>query len=217
GKNANEMRLGPPRAIALGAVDRTAVARSRDGRTLAVVGEFAGTGLLVDLATDTVLALQVPQARASPAPPSGDGRGMAAGGWHSDRVRLWNARTGQRVHEWPAARAAVFFTPNSRVLIISRGDEFSFHDVATLRPVRRIRRDVAHYPGHVAFSPDGGLMALEMAPGIIHLKDAATARTVAKLEDPHGDRAGWMSFTPDGTQLVVTAPYARTGHGGSLR
>ena len=74
-----------------------------------------------------------------------------------------------------------------------------------MQPIRRLDRDVALYPGHVAFSPDGRLMALEMAPAVIHLKDVATGRTVAKLEDPHGDRAGWMGFTPDGTQLVVTA------------
>ena len=60
-------------------------------------------------------------------------------------------------------------------------------------------------------------MALEMAPGVIHLKDVATGRTVAKLEDPHGDRAGWMGFTPDGTQLVVTAPYAKAIHVWDLR
>jgi uncharacterized protein (TIGR03067 family) len=41
------------------------------------------------------------------------------------------------------------------------------------------------------------------------LRDAATDRVVAKLEDPHGDHACWMSFTPDGTQLVVNASYAR--------
>ena len=95
----------------------------------------------------------------------------------------------------------VFFTPDSRALIIARGDEFSFWDVATLQPIRRLRRDVAQYPGHVAFSPDGRLMALEMAPAVIHLKEVATGRTVAKLEDPHGDRATWQGFTPDGTQL----------------
>ena len=48
-------------------------------------------------------------------------------------------------------------------------------------------------------------MALEMAPAVIHLKEVATGRTVAKLEDPHGDRATWQGFTPDGTQLVVVA------------
>src|SRR5262249_30433226 len=82
-----------------------------------------------------------------------------------------------------------FFTPDSRTLIISRGEEFSFWDVQTLQPIRRLSRDVAHFPGHVAFSPDGRLMALEMAPAVLHLKDVATGRTVAKLEDPHGNRA----------------------------
>src|ERR1700704_5310215 len=70
---------------------------------------------------------------------------------------------------------------------------------------------------HLAFSPAGGLRALQMAPAVIHLMDVATGRTVAKLEDPHGDRAGWMSFTPDGTQLVVAAPYAKAIHIWDLR
>src|SRR5262249_8407261 len=139
-------------------------------------------------------------------------------GWHSDRARLWRVDTGQMVHEWIVGKQTnVFFTPDSRTLIISRGDEFCFWDVATLQPVRRLRGDIALYPGHVAFSPDGRQMAVEMAPGIIHLKEVATGRTVAKLEDPHGDRATWQGFTPDGTQLVVVAGYARAIHVWDLR
>jgi tetratricopeptide (TPR) repeat protein len=46
-------------------------------------------------------------------------------------------------------------------------------------------------------------MALEMAPAVLHLKEVATGRTVARIEDPYGDRASWQAFTPDGTQLVV--------------
>jgi hypothetical protein len=121
------------------------------------------------------------------------------------------------VKEWRLRTAMVFFTPDSRGLIISDGGELSIWDVATLALIRRIRRDVAHFPSYVAFSPDGRLMALEMAPGIIHLKDAATARTVARLEDPHGDTAGWLSFTPEGNQLVVTAVQARAVHIWDLR
>ena len=149
---------------------------------------------------------------------SGDGRWAASCGWHSDRVRLWNAGTGQMVHEWVLGkRTFVFFTPDSRALVISRGDEFSFWDVETLQPIRRLRRDVAQFPGWVAFSPDGRLMALEMAPAVIHLKEVATGRTVAKLEDPHGDRATWQGFTPDGTRLVVVASYASAIHIWDLR
>jgi pimeloyl-ACP methyl ester carboxylesterase len=69
----------------------------------------------------------------------------------------------------------------------------------------------------VAFSPDGKLMALEMAPGVMHLKEAATGRTVARLEDPHGDRATWQGFTPDGARLVVVSAYASAIHVWDLR
>jgi serine/threonine protein kinase/WD40 repeat protein/tetratricopeptide (TPR) repeat protein len=216
GATGNELRLGPPRAVALPArVGRAE--RSLDGRTLAVISEPEGTGLLVSVATGSVRAPRLAHPAACYVALSGDGRWLATSGWHSDRIRLWNARTGKMVQEWMLGRAKVFFTPDSRALIISQGDELSFHDVGTLKEVRRVRRDVALYPGHVAFSPDGGLMAFEMAPGVIHLKDAASDRTVARLEGPHGDRAGWMSFTPDGTQLVVTAPYARAVHVWDLR
>src|SRR5207302_3457184 len=99
----------------------------------------------------------------------------------------------------------VFFTPDSRTLVISEHDAYSFWDLDTGQRVRRLRRDVIDYPGYVAFASDGRLMALEMAPAVIHLKEVATGRTVAKLEDPHRDRATWLGFTPDGTQLVTAA------------
>jgi hypothetical protein len=122
------------------------------------------------------------------------------------------------VHEWVVGkRTFVSFTPDSRALIISRGDEFTFWDVETLLPIRRLPRDGTPFPGWVAFSPDGLLVALEMAPAVLHLKEVATGRTVAKLEDPNGDRATWQGFTPDGTGLVVVASYASAIHLWDLR
>jgi hypothetical protein len=149
---------------------------------------------------------------------SADGRWAASAGWHSDRVRLWNVETGEMVHEWVLGkRTYVTFTPDSRTLIISRADEFSFWDLETLQATRRLLRDVTPFPGRVAFSPDGRLMALEMAPAVLHLIDAATGRTVAKLEDPCGDRANWQGFTPDGAGLVVVSGYASAIHIWDLR
>ena len=122
------------------------------------------------------------------------------------------------IHEWTdVGLATVVFTPDARTLIVSDADQYSFWDVETLKLTRRISRDVALYPGYVAFSPDGLLMALEMAPGVIHLKELSTARTVAKLEDPGGDRAGWLAFSPDGTKLIVAAQYAKAVHVWDLR
>jgi hypothetical protein len=122
------------------------------------------------------------------------------------------------IHEWVLGkRTYVAFTPDSRALVISRSDEFSFWDLETLQPIRRLPRDVTPFPGHVAFSSDGSLMALEMAPAVLHLKEVATGRTVAKLEDPSGDRASWQGFTPDCTKLVVVANYASAIHVWDLR
>jgi hypothetical protein len=113
--------------------------------------------------------------------------------------------------------ALVFFTPDNRELIVARAQEFTFHDLNSLEVTRRMLREIGLHPGHVAFTADGKLMALEMAPGLIHLKEITSGRTVAKLEDPYGDVSTWMSFTPDGTQLVVAAMYAGAIHRWDLR
>jgi WD40 repeat protein len=208
--------LGPPQQLS--PLRRAWFARSPEGRTLAVATEEGGTNQILDLETGAVRRELPPHPDGEVRALSADGRWAASSGWVSDRVRLWNVGTGAMVHEWVVGmQTCVSFTPDSRALIIARGDEFSFWDVATLQPVRRLSRDVTQFPGWVAFSADGRLMALEMAPGVLHLKEAATGRTVAKLEDPHGDRAGWQGFTPDGTRLVVVATFASAVHVWDLR
>jgi serine/threonine protein kinase/WD40 repeat protein len=210
------LRLGPVRRLA--AASEAWFARSPDGRTLGAVSEPGGRSRIVDVETGGVRQVLGDHPQGVLGALSGDGRWAASSGWHSDRVRLWNADTGRMVHEWVlGTRAYVSFTADSRALIIARGDEFSFWDVATLQPIRRLPREVAHYPGHAALSPDGKLMALEMAPAVIHLMEAASGRTVAKLEDPHGDRASWQGFTPDGTRLVVVSSHASAIHIWDLR
>jgi hypothetical protein len=113
--------------------------------------------------------------------------------------------------------ALVFFTPDNRELIVARAQEFTFHDLNSLEVTRRMLREIGLHPGHVAFTADGKLMALEMAPGLIHLKEITSGRTVAKLEDPSGDVSTWLGFTPDGTQLVAVAMYAGAIHRWDLR
>jgi hypothetical protein len=55
-------------------------------------------------------------------------------------------------------------------------------------------------------------MALEMEPGVIHLAEIATDATIARLENPSRDRATWIDFNADGTQLIVAARYSKTVH-----
>ncbi len=103
------------------------------------------------------------------------------------------------------------------MLVLGLGEEFRFHDVASKELVLRVRRDVAMHPGFIAFAPAAGLMALELAPGVVHLQKIATGQTVARLEDPHGDRAAWLGLGSDAGRLIVIAPYARAVHVWDLR
>ena len=217
GPAGQQLRLGPPRQLS--PLPRAEFARGPKGRAQGAVYEQSKPIQLMDLERDVVRqTLGIHAKGDGPHAVSPDGRWVASCGWHSHLVRVWNAHTGHLAHEWNLGiGASVFFTPDGRALFISRGNEFSFWDVDTWQPTRRLRCDVTGYPGYVAFSPDGRLMALEIVPAVIHLQDVATGRTVARLEDPHGDRARWIGFTPDGTQLVTLSTYGRAVHVWDLR
>ena len=201
------LTVGPPLRVALPfAPERMAL--SADQRLLVVVGEEAGDGQIIDLETGKILIPRLAHSRVAYVALSQDSQWVATSGWHSGRVRLWSARTGEVVQKWDLGIGSkVFFTPDSRELIIARSEEFIFHDTQTLDVTRRLPRAPGLYPGHVAFTADGTLMAMELTPGIIELKAVATAQTVARLENPRGDISTWMAFTPD-SQLVVAAQYA---------
>ena len=206
------LRLGPPHPIGLPWAP-TRFSENSQSPLAAVTSEQMGQTLVLDTKSGIVVGPAMPHPQTCYVALSEDDRWMASAGWHSDSVRLWDAQSSKLVKEWVLGRPMnVFFTPDSRELIICRGDEFIFVDLQTQDVRRRLRPEIGLYPGHVAFSPDGKLMALEMAPGVVHLKETSTARTIAKLEDPFGDRATWIGFTPSGTQLVVAARYATAIH-----
>jgi WD40 repeat protein len=182
------------------------------------VSEIAGQALVLDLASPTPLNLPVRHPMASYVALSPDAKWLATSGWHSDRAQLWNVASGQLVRDWAVGlQTRVAFTPDSQELIVARDSEFSFLKVETLETSRRLRREIGLYAGDLAFSPDGKLMAMEMAPAVIHLKEVSTGRTVAQLEDPFGDRSNVISFSRDGTKLIVVSTYSSAVHVWDLR
>jgi WD40 repeat protein len=211
------LKIGPFRPVPLPFTPMRMV-KGRDDRTLAVVGEEEGECVQLDLVTETVRGAVMPHELAGYVALSPDASRLATSGWHSDRVNLWEAASGTLIQELETGSSTmVFFTPDNRELIVARDREFTCHDLASLAVTRRMPREPGLFPGHVAFTTDGKMMALEMAPGVIHLKEVASGRTVARLEDPQGDLSTWMSFTPDATQLVVAARYAGVIHRWDLR
>jgi WD40 repeat protein len=213
---ARGLHLGPFHQVALPFAPMR-MAKGRDDRTLVVVGEQAGQCAMLDLVTETVRDGEMQHAQASYVTLSPDAQRVATSGWHSDRVKLWDSPGGKLLNELEGGVIArVFFTPVNE-LIVARDHEFTFHHLDSLAISRSLPRSMGLYPGFVAFTADGKMMALELAPGLIHLQEVTSGRTVAKLEDPHGDLSTWMSFTPDGTQLLVAARYAGAIHRWDLR
>jgi WD40 repeat protein len=194
------------------------MAKGRDDRTLAVGRERPGLNMILDLVTESVRVADMPHAMGGYVALSPDGKRLASSGWHSERAKLWDASSGKLIKELEAFGAArVFFTPDNRELIVARANVFTFHTLDSLNVSRRLPRAVGLWPGYVAFTADGKMMAVEMAPGVIHLKETTSGRTVAQLEDPQGDVSTWLGFTPDGTQLIVVARYAGAIHRWDLR
>lgn len=202
-----EPRIGSPHRLPLPFAPAR-MALSADQRVLAVVGEEAGSAQILDLETGKTIVSRLPHPQVAYVGLSPDAQWAATSGWHSEEVRFWSAKTGDLIRKWVLGTASqVFFTPDSRELIIACSEEFRFHDSHKWTLTRRFPRAPGLYPSPVAFTPDGTLMALELTPGVIDLKSAGTGQTVARLENPRGDVTTWMSFTPDGTQLIVAARY----------
>jgi WD40 repeat protein len=212
------LRIGPPQDIP---VPRPhAVSRSGDGRILAVASVTPRVTWIVDLDGDQskVRGPALPHPNVNGTALSPDGRWVVTLGWHSQEVKVWDTRTARVEKELPRESGTKgCFAPDGKQFVHCRTDEYCFYDTTTWEPVRRLHRPQSGYAGPAAFTADGRIVAVELSPGIVQLDEAATGRTLARLEDPNHDQAGTLRFTPDGTRLVVLCGYSRLLHVWDLR
>ncbi len=198
-----------------GAVPAFAV--SGDGRTLYSAG-LDGRIVVWDLAGDRRLARPfraAPPFKGFPPPapalaisPSGEtvAAGLADGG-----VRLYDARTLERLRELPGIRdgfvTAVEFSPDGRTIAVTgEGASVEVRDVASGRRVRpplpslgaRLHGPRSH---PLSFSPDGGELAVADLDGNLRVLDLGSGevRRVQLSEKNPLD----LSFSPDGRLLAI--------------
>jgi WD40 repeat protein/serine/threonine protein kinase len=198
------MALGPLRGPKL--PYSWGVAFSPDNRLLAS-SSHDGTLQIWDVAAGRIQRmLRGHTAAASRVAFSPDGKLLASGGDRDQRALLWDVATGwQRGdlrNEEPNNRVIdVAFSPDGRSLAITSDLRTKIWDLAT----RQARLSL---PGHVvAFRPDGELLALGCADGIVRLAAVGS-------EPPRGKTFGLfpngtihkVAFTPEGRYLATANP-----------
>ena len=218
---AAAIRIGPPELLSANRSKDWAI-RSwlPDRRTLALIDNTNARVLLIDSshphpAWSRTRALDSGENhRMTSVAVSPDGRWLAVGGWKEAGVRVWDLRRRRLERiltpKEPIGAMSYFvgFSPDGRRLVSSTGSDagetYHFWRVGTWEPGLRIDPEcdmgVAYCP---AFTSDGRLMALGIAPDQVLLADAATGRELARLTTLQPVSPTPLVFSPDGTKLIA--------------
>jgi serine/threonine protein kinase/WD40 repeat protein len=187
---------------------------SRDGGVVAMAIHNGG-GLVFDADQPATSRRFMPYRDTRGIALSPDGR-WAVTQSHADRtLRVWDARTGLMIrdsYENPRSHTYLFSPDGRSLAIYVQNETWELVEIETWKTT--IRLGGVGVP--VAFSPDSAIFASETYinsdEGSIALIEVATGRELARLDDPDGERAVQVVFSPDGLQLVVMLagqPYIR--------
>jgi eukaryotic-like serine/threonine-protein kinase len=222
-RGPDAIRVGPPKLLReITYSDWKIASWLPDQNTLALADNANARVLLIDSshphpAWSRATALDSGQnRRMTSVAASPDGRWLAAGGWFEAGVRVWDLRTRRlervlRPKDAPRdTRFFIVFSPDGRWLVSCTLPDagkcyYQFWRAGTWEPGLRIdheRNGIAARPP--AFTADGRLMALGIAPDQVLLADAATGGELARLSTLQPVTPTPLVFSPDGTKLVAS-------------
>ena len=200
-------RIGPPQKLSLPG-SNCKIDSSLDGRVLASP-QYQGAFVLHADRPDQPVRLE-PHHDVRYIAVSPKGEWVATGSHSAAGVKIWEALSGKPVKDIPGDGTRVGFSPDGKWLATTEGG-------LRLWAVGSWQEGVhVGGGGAFAFSLDFKLLAVDTGYGAVRLVDPDTGREYARLEDPNQDRAGSLSFSPDGTQLVATGE-SRSIHVWDLR
>ena len=200
-----QLRIGPgrrlpmPGSLGLISVDQT-------GRMVTAIDRRGLGGWALDLEGSTP-ARALPHGNATIVATGHDGRWGATATHHGLGVKLWDLRTGEELLRHPLipgdSGTTAEFSPDGRWLATGTPDEFRIWKTGSWELVRPIRRDQALYNIGTAFSSDSRVLALTLSLSSIQLRDPSGEQVWAQLDSPLLGPISFMTFSPDGSQLII--------------
>jgi tetratricopeptide (TPR) repeat protein len=220
-RGPDAIRVGPPELLReTRDRERSRATWLPDHRTLALIDNDNARVLLIDSghphpAWSHAPALDAGENhRMTTVAVSPDGRWLAVGGWYEVGVRVWDLHQ-RRLERILRPKDVVGqthffigFSPDGRWLVsFTRPDAgnhpYHFWRVGTWELDRRIVPE--GIDGSLpAFTNDGRLMALAIAPDQVLLAEAATGKELARLTTLQQVGPTPLVFSPDGTKLVAS-------------
>jgi serine/threonine protein kinase/WD40 repeat protein len=141
---------------------------------------------------------------------SPDGQWVATGTHvESYGVRIWHVPDCAKIDLPFDHGTGVTFSPDGKWLMTTAAP-CRLWEVGTWREVRQIG------DSGCGFSPDG-LAVVQTLDAVIRLVEPDTGKTLARLESPEGSTARSVSFSPDGSRLVVSTTDKPAVHVWDLR
>ena len=182
---------------------------SRDGRT-ASMARHDGVRIY-DRSLTRLLGKTGRHAGAKSAKLSPDSRWAVTTTWKGSNIRVWDAKTGELVREFPSGNALAYFSPDGRLLVTSTGEEYAFIEVGTwIRKYRVARSGAGNLAGQVAFTADSRIAALAITRTDVRLVDVTTGSEIATLVAPNPQEIASLDFAPDGSTIVAGTFGAQT-------
>ncbi|MGO9470679.1 MAG: protein kinase domain-containing protein [Isosphaeraceae bacterium] len=221
-RGPDAISIGPPGLLRETAGAGRAAAWLPDHRTLALVDNADARVLLIDSgqsnrAWSRARALHSGgNRRMTSIAVSPDGRWLAVGGWKEAGVRVWDLQ-GLRLERILRPKDVVgdlvffiAFSADGRWLVSNTQPDGApkscrFWHVGTWEPGLRIDHERHGNANRApAFTRDGRMMALGIAPDQVLLADSATGGELARLTTLQSVTPTPLVFSPDGTKLVAS-------------